>query len=83
MVVHGPNCTGICLVSMLNTLFMDIGHVIYVWWHGLPVYGADLLVRIDNGVRSVCEAVTYQLSSPRAEHWSRFTDPRVRSGSAL
>ena len=44
---------------MLNTLFMDIGHVLYVWWHGLPVYGADLLVRIDNGVRSVCEAVTY------------------------
>ena len=44
---------------MLNTLFMDIGHVTYVWWHDLLVYGTDLLVRIDNDVRSVCEAVTY------------------------
>ena len=59
MVVHGPNRTGICLVSMLNTLFMDIEHVIYVWWHGLLVYGARLLVRIGNGVRFVYEAVTY------------------------
>ena len=41
VVVHGPNCTSICLVSMLNNLFMDIEHVVYDWWHDLLVYGTD------------------------------------------